>query len=198
MIDETRARRSLPWQPIALTLLFLGPLLLALVLYYGSDDWRPAGATNHGVLIQPPRLLPQLPAATAAGETGTTDLRGRWTLVYVDAGSCDARCAQALYRSRQAREAMGKNMARVERLYLHRGPAPGPDLPGASDSLRVMAADADGGRQLLEALPTELLTGDDLLLVDPLGNLMMRFPLESEPSGMLSDLKKLLKLSRIG
>jgi hypothetical protein len=34
--------------------------------------------------------------------------------------------------------------------------------------------------------------------VDPLGNLMMRFPLDEDPKGMLEDIKKLLRLSRIG
>jgi hypothetical protein len=198
MTDETRGERSLPWQPIALVVLFLGPLLLALALYYGSDRWRPAAGTNHGVLVQPVLLLPQLPPGGDAVDGDAGDLRGRWTLLYVDIGRCDARCAEALYRGRQAREAMGRNMTRVERLYLHRGPAPSAELLGASNDLRIIAGDDNGGQRLLEALPAELLTGDDLLLVDPLGNLMMRFPLSGEPGGMLSDLKKVLKLSRIG
>ena len=37
-----------------------------------------------------------------------------------------------------------------------------------------------------------------LYIVDPLGNLMMRFDARQNPKGLLSDLKKLLKLSHIG
>jgi hypothetical protein len=35
-------------------------------------------------------------------------------------------------------------------------------------------------------------------IVDPLGNLMMRFDVRENPKGLLSDLEKLLKLSHIG
>ena len=35
-------------------------------------------------------------------------------------------------------------------------------------------------------------------IVDPLGNLVMRYSLEAELKGLLADLKKLLKVSRIG
>ena len=37
-----------------------------------------------------------------------------------------------------------------------------------------------------------------LYVVDPLGNLMMRFDTRGDPKGLLEDLKKLLKLSHIG
>ena len=37
-----------------------------------------------------------------------------------------------------------------------------------------------------------------IFIVDPLGNLMMRFDARQEPKGLLSDLQKLLKLSHIG
>jgi hypothetical protein len=37
-----------------------------------------------------------------------------------------------------------------------------------------------------------------LYIVDPLGNLMMRFDVAQNPKGLKSDLEKLLKLSHIG
>ena len=39
---------------------------------------------------------------------------------------------------------------------------------------------------------------DHIYLVDPLGNLMMRFPRDPDPARMIKDLKRLLKYSRIG
>jgi hypothetical protein len=39
---------------------------------------------------------------------------------------------------------------------------------------------------------------DWVFLIDPLGNLMMGFPPDLDPRGMLRDLKKLLKYSQIG
>ncbi len=37
-----------------------------------------------------------------------------------------------------------------------------------------------------------------LYIVDPLGNLVMRYDTRDTPKGLLDDLKKLLKLSHIG
>jgi hypothetical protein len=39
---------------------------------------------------------------------------------------------------------------------------------------------------------------DHLYLIDPLGNLMMRFPREADPQRIRKDLGHLLKVSRIG
>ena len=39
---------------------------------------------------------------------------------------------------------------------------------------------------------------DHIYLIDPLGNLMMRFPRDPEPGRMIKDLSRLLKASRIG
>ena len=41
-------------------------------------------------------------------------------------------------------------------------------------------------------------TRDHIYLVDPLGNLMLRFPRDPDPSRMIKDLQRLLRYSRIG
>jgi len=41
-------------------------------------------------------------------------------------------------------------------------------------------------------------SADAIYLIDPLGNIMMRFPSDLEPGKVLKDLKHLLKVSRIG
>ena len=40
--------------------------------------------------------------------------------------------------------------------------------------------------------------GDHIYMVDPLGNLMMRFPANADPNLTKRDLAKLLRASRIG
>jgi len=39
---------------------------------------------------------------------------------------------------------------------------------------------------------------EHIYLVDPLGNLMLRFPPDPDPSRMIKDLERLLRYSRIG
>ncbi|MGB5209306.1 MAG: hypothetical protein WBN31_10975 [Gammaproteobacteria bacterium] len=200
MTDKTKKADEgsrLRWQPTLLLALFLGPLLAAVALYY-SGNWRPLGGTNHGILVQPPVSLPQLSTANGSEDGYAGDLRGRWTLLYIDSGDCDERCVEALFRSHQAREVLGRNRIRVERLYIYRGQPPAASSLAEDEALRVLPASDPEAMAVIGAIPVEVAATNELMLVDPLGNLMMRFSLEQEPKGMVEDLKKLLKLSRIG
>jgi len=47
-------------------------------------------------------------------------------------------------------------------------------------------------------MKAQLLHAGDVLLVDPNGNIMMRYDDQATSKGMLKDVKKLLKLSNIG
>ncbi|MNT11768.1 hypothetical protein D3C72_1466670 [compost metagenome] len=63
--------------------------------------------------------------------------------------------------------------------------------------VRFLRIDRQAAQQWLPAEPGKR-AEDTLFLVDPLGNLMMRFPQDPDPKKMSGDLKKLLKVSRIG
>src|SRR5690606_11664308 len=86
--------RSQLWILVAV---FFAPLLVAFLLYYGLDGWRPSGSTNHGELVQPPVHVPEAELTGPHGTQHPADLlRGKWTLVYIGHGACDARCQEAL------------------------------------------------------------------------------------------------------
>ncbi len=63
--------------------------------------------------------------------------------------------------------------------------------------MRFLRVNREAMQKWLPAQPGARIE-DSLFLVDPLGNLMMRFPKEPDPKKMSSDLKKLLKYSHIG
>src|SRR5205085_12512850 len=93
-------------------------------------------------------------------------LKGKWVLVTADAAACSAACERKLYIVRQVRRAQGKDMDRIDRLWLLTdGGKPRRELVAALDGGHIAAADAP----LLGALPNVA----DIYLVDPLGNLMM-------------------------
>jgi hypothetical protein len=101
---------------------FFAPLVIAFVLYYGVDGWRPAGQTNHGELVQPPRSVAAAELESATREPLPESLfKGKWTLVYIGSGRCDARCREALTLIRQSRLALNDDMPRVQRLFLATG-----------------------------------------------------------------------------
>jgi len=74
-------------------------------------------------------------------------------------------------------------------------------LPAAVDQAHPgMAVLRVAPQALGELLPVESATtvADHIYLIDPLHNLMMRFPKDPDPARTRKDLQKLLKASRIG
>ncbi|HUA25124.1 MAG TPA: hypothetical protein VMA54_13450 [Steroidobacteraceae bacterium] len=189
----------------ALAALFFTPLLVSYVLYYGIG-WRPSGRINHGELIQPPRPLPRtdLPRVAAGGDmangvTGTepTVFRGEWSLVYIGDGSCDASCRRTLYVMRQTRLALGTDQTRLARVFLVTANCCARDyLSHEHAGMTVLDATGAAAGPLLSLFPGD--REHSLFVVDPLGNLMMRYDVRHAPGGLLVDLKRLLELSQIG
>jgi len=177
-----RGRRSM----ILVTLLFVLPLLLAVALF--AADWRPGGSVNRGELINPP--LDAAGVALEAVDGGETHrLTGRWTLLHTLEGSCDTSCLQRLYDTRQVRLAVGRDIDRVQR-YL---------LVTDVDALAEVDQAQHPDLVLLRAPSEDILASETgVRIVDPLGNVMMRYDPVQPAEDMLKDLKRLLKLSTVG
>jgi hypothetical protein len=197
--DPRRGRRVL----LLLAGLFFVPLGVSVYLYYGHSALRPAGTVNHGELVEPPRPLPRLALPLLDGGLTAPDfLTHKWTLLYVGPGVCGARCRVALYDTRQIRTALNRDMSRVQRVFLATGDCCDADfLHRAHPDLLTVRATATAA-PLLAALPRFLGTAPAdagrVYLVDPNGNLMMSYPPDARPKGILEDMKRLLLLSNIG
>lgn len=194
---QKRSRRQL-WLLIAI---FFAPLGTAFLLYYGLEGWRPAGSTNQGELFQPARALPVFELPTPEGTTFANEsLRGKWNLIYIGDGQCGQRCRDALVLMRQSRLALNEDLPRVQRIFLTTGHCCDQAyLQSEHPGLLVAQADATG--QLLRVFPGAPVSGPEagyIYIVDPLGNLMMRYSPQAPRKALLEDLEKLLKLSHIG
>ena len=185
---------QLRWARIKLILLFLAfasPVIASYTAYYLMP---PAGRTNYGELLEPQRPMEQVRLTEAAADDFPwTRLRGRWVMMTASADTDDAALASRLYAIRQVRLTTGKDMDRIERLLVIVDDLrPSPALLAQHEGMLVVKAtraqwDATFGQ------PT-----DRILLVDPLGNLMMRFPFQADPNRMKKDISKLLRASRVG
>ena len=163
---------------LALFLVCAAPFVLGWAAWYYG--WWTGSPGNYGELITP---------RTVSGPPFDR-LRGKWVLVSFDESRCDAYCEKKLYFMRQVRTAQGKDQARVERLWIITDAgSPRPELLRAIEGSHLSRT---GGEGFLGNPP------DHIYLVDPLGNLMMRFPRDPDPSRMLKDLQRLLRYSRIG
>lgn len=179
--DVRRGRRTL----IGLAALFFLPLFAAFALYYGGG-WHPGERTNHGRLLEPPVPL------------NVDWTREKWTLVYVGDGRCDDACRNALLVMRQTRLSLAQELPRVQRIFIATGECCDREFLGAyHEGLETIDTTDGTKRALVDAFPS---SGREhsLFVVDPLGNVMMSFDTRENPKGLLTDLKKLLKLSHIG
>ena len=203
--DDTQRRHQGRRQLVLLAALFFVPLLVAFWLYYGPGDWRPTGGTNKGDLVDPAVPLPAVDLARPDGTpAGNEALRGKWTIAYLGDGACDERCRKALYLSRQSRIALNKDMDRVQRVFLATGQCCDERFFTSEhpDVLLLRLGEDAGSRSLLDAFPVydgvAPATAGRLYLIDPLGNLVLSYSAQAPDKALLTDVKKLLRLSHIG
>lgn len=192
MSDDVPNRKKLTslWLLIALT---VAPVAASYGLYY---LWQPVRTVNYGELIEP-RPLPDPALALADGKPFRfSQLKGRWLLVTVAPGACDAQCDRSLLYMRQLRLTQGKNADRVERVWLVNDAAvPRSEVAAQYEGNWIVRGRDDG---LLARFSAPGEPSGHIYLVDPLGNLMMRFPRDPDPKLMIKDLARLLKASQIG
>jgi hypothetical protein len=184
--DPKKTRKIL----LMLGAISLAPFVASILLYYA---WKPQTFTNYGELLKVTPLA-EVALIDRDGVVFRFDqLRGKWVLLTVDSGGCDQYCQSKLYLIRQIRLTQGKDRDRIERLWLipdGRQPAPGveSEYPGT----RQFRGDADA---VLRLLPAPGSARDHIYVVDPFGNLMMRFPRNADPQRMKQDITRLVKVS---
>jgi len=190
---RARGRRTF----LIIAAMFLVPVAVAFALYYGKI-WRPATSANLGELIDPARPLAVAGLRHTDGTAAGSDvLNGKWTLLYIGDGRCDDSCRTALLFGRQSRLALNDEMERVQRVFLATGNCCANEYFAAEQpGLIALDASSPEAAALLAQFPRERESA--LFIVDPLGNLMMRHDASHTTKDLLTDLKKLLKLSHIG
>lgn len=175
----------------------VAPVLASYFVYYFV---RPEARNNYGELVEPQRAMPALHLKTLDGRAfDSAALRGKWLMLMVGGGDCARACEDRLYHMRQVRLTTGKDRERVVRVWLITDATP----------LSTMLMREYDGTEMLRADPREVAAwlaidadaraaSEHLYMVDPLGNLMMRFPENADPNKTKKDLAKLLRASRIG
>ena len=162
-------------------------------MYFTGSALIPEGRTNHGALLQP---IIRLTEAQPDSELHAHN-DGHWVLLYTNAEACGEECEYALYTLRQSRLMLGKEMDRLVRVFLH-GDTPPDTVFLAEQHEGLVTLRDDGLRELLEGKRPQDFAAGGYYLVDPLGNLVLYFPPDIDPSYMVEDIKRLLKQSRIG
>lgn len=197
-LDQTSARsaastRAGRWKMLLLLLVCASPVVASYFTYYVI---RPQGRTNYGELIQPQRAIPALSGVNAQGQTvPLASLKDQWLLISVGDSACNERCQRHLYLQHQLRETLGREMDRLDWVWLRTGAVElSPALREATQSAAVLHMERTEIASWLEPAAGAQLE-DHLYVVDPLGNWMMRFPVDLEPKQVQRDLNRLLRAS---
>ena len=186
---KSRGRRTL----LLIAAIGLSPIIASYLAYY----WlTPSKRVNYG------ELLDTAPAPAIAGVDANgrafalTDLRGKWVLLIASRAGCADACARALYATRQARTIQGREQDRVARLLLQpqAAPALAPEVAAAQPDLVIVKVD----QRILEQLPLGVSAVAAVLLLDPLGNLVLRYDADPDIRRLANDLQRVLKASQIG
>ena len=176
---------------LALFALFAAPIVASLLAYH---FYRPEATTNYGELLAPAPVTTQPFGREGGGTFRFESLRGQWVLVASDSGACPEACTAKLATMRQVRLALGRNAGRVARVFV------------VDDLKRPEAAFlAEYPGMEVAITPTGMVLPPQpandrahIYLIDPRGNVMMRFPSNTDGKRFLRDLNRLLKASQIG
>jgi hypothetical protein len=193
--SDSRRTRSGRLKMLAVLAICAAPVVASYLTYYVI---RPEGRRNYGELVEQRQLPPIATTALDGSNVVLRSLRGQWLLVSVSGGECGAACERHLYLQRQLRESLGKDKDRVDWVWLITDGKPVREaLRPALGQATVLRVDPAPLAQWLTPAPGHSLA-DHLYLVDPMGNLMMRFPAELELSSASKakrDLERLLRAS---
>jgi hypothetical protein len=167
---------------------------------------NPAGikmGTNYGQLVQPPLQTDkrQFAGVDAFSAENLAEIQSHWVLVTaVTQSRCKEACEQSLHKARQIQLMLGKDLTRIRRMVMLLSPLTVETFsPIWRDDARLLKVQPDASLQ--SQLPPLLSPPDAdgmLMLMDPLGNIMMRYPAGYDPYKVRNDLSKLLKISQIG
>jgi hypothetical protein len=168
--------------------LSLAPIVAAYVVYY---HFPRQPAANYGTLLATAPAPPIYGMRADGSPFRLDELRGRWVLLWSEPAGCGPACERAAYATRQARTMQGKDQDRIVRALLLAGDAPPPAFVAQHPDLIIVRVAAEA----LASLPGGAGT---LCAIDPLGNLVLRYPSDPDIRGIANDLARLLKASRIG
>src|SRR5205814_8604880 len=164
---------------------------------YAAYYWfRPAGHVNYGQLLDA-QPAPEIGGKLADGAPfRLSGYRGRWLFLTVDPGACEDACQRKLYASRQARTIQGREQERVVRMWLQATDAPALARLFLAEHPGLIVARVDPAQWA--ALPGVAGPSGNIYLIDPLGNIVLRYPADPDIKRMAKDLERLLRASRIG
>lgn len=190
-----------PYTVWFVVLSFLLPVVLAYIMFFFVDV---KSFSNHGEILNPIISIVDFKLKNEKNEVIAKEgLIHKWAIISFPGKDCDQLCATRLYDTRQIHKSLGKDQDRLRRIFIHLEPAD-KELAALLAKTHPDVMNVNGEKSLIvDALGKNVhdaagITHNEVYIMDPLGNIMMRFTQEQSNKDILTDLKKLLKVSQIG
>ena len=165
--------------------LFVAPFVVATWLYAHAQDFH-FKTKNKGVFISPPAQVAELNIQFPE------EFNHYWWILLFQDRPCETECQNQLHWINQIHVALHKNQHRVHLLLAQKDPSPQLTEWLSTNMPNLVLA------PLKEPLPSFLEDKPGIAIMDPHGNIILRYPFETDPKDIFKDLKTLLHNSQIG
>jgi hypothetical protein len=168
--------------------------------YLAENPGKVKLGTNNGELISPPLAteVSDFIGYDAFSTENLKELQGHWLLVnLLPPAECVPACQDGLYKTNQITLMMGKDIARIRRVAILFNKQQALSQQWQDDARLLKVSPSARLQEILTKIEGASQPGA-LLIMDPLGNIMMKYPPDYDPYKVRNDLSKLLRISQIG
>lgn len=195
-----QSKKRNPYTPWFVVIAFVAPVVAAYALFFLGIT--PPAFSNKGELLNPIIDVESFALMDDDNQSMSRDeiTNHKWHMVYFAGAACDDACNQILYNMRQINIAVGKNANRLRRLLVHLE-KPGEEFQALIAKEYPDAEHANANAETIAAALQEVgaeFRSNEVYIMDPLGNIMMRFTQDQPYKDLLHDLNKMFKVSQIG
>ena len=176
-------------------------LVISLSTFWYYAGLGPKATVNYGKMIDPPVDLGSLELELNYQPLNIDSMERKWMIIHFLDDRCNEDCLEAFYFSRQINTAIGREKDRVKRFYAASSKTQ-EKVKKLFQSEKNLTAISAKNLNLLRQKMTEAginpFIQPGFLLADPLGNIILSYQGDIDPKKILSDIKKLLRASKIG
>jgi cytochrome oxidase Cu insertion factor (SCO1/SenC/PrrC family) len=201
MMNDKKQKKNLNSYMLSMLLLtFVAPIGAAYYLYY-------AGGTEHkvnqgefvesGVQLMDMNLL-----ALDGSKAAQNDVYGHWHMMFFMNDDCDKKCEETIYTMRQIKTSFHKESTRITNVLIHFEK----EISGAfKEKINThyanfdrYYADKEKFNRALGYAGNEMMEKNIIFVVDPIGNVILKYNKDNTAKDIIKDIKRLLKASHIG
>ncbi len=176
-------------------------LVISLSTFWYYAGLGPKATVNYGTMIDPPVDLGSLELELNYQPLNIDSMERKWMIIHFLDDRCNEDCLEAFYFSRQINTAIGREKDRVKRFYVASSKTQEKVkklFQSETNLTAISAKNLNLLRQKMSDAGINPFIQPGFLLADPLGNIILSYQGDIDPKKILSDIKKLLRASKIG